>query len=263
MRSLMPFLVLGACLAATRPAWANPPLFKDQAQLFQLDTVRQINQELKEIDDELRQKVTIETYSKVPKSFLTTLLKRKPDFGEWAKKRAGRSGLYVLICTESTPADIHIVARGDLQRAFPPAVCQELSNRLGDALSSGQNDQGLVEAVTWVRQNLTDNFGPPPVFPWAGVFEVLLPILGIWLGILVLRAVLWAQSRSPLQAAAVGAAGSLPVAWFAALANGRLRELFASSPTLPLRLEEGTGGGHSDQDFPEDMASPHAEATKK
>jgi hypothetical protein len=219
---------------------ARAPQVKDDAQLFQTSTLSQANQEIKALEEQFHQKLVIETYKKVPKSFLTTWLKKKPDFGEWAKKHAGRSGLYVLICTESTPADIRILARGDMQRAFSPDLCQELTNRFGQELSAGRNDQGLLDTVASIRKNLTANLGPPPVFPWTGVFEIMLPILGIWLAILVLRAVvLRAESRLASPApAGFGDAGSLPVAWFGALAKGRLRELFASradhpSPKMP------------------------------
>ncbi len=238
---------------------ARAPQVKDDAQLFQTSTLSQANQEIKALEEQFHQKLVIESYKKVPKSFLTTWLKKKPDFGEWAKKHAGRSGLYVLICTESTPADIRILARGDLQRAFPPEVCQELKDQIGNALRSGQNDRGLLEAVASVRKNLTENLGPPPAFPWSGIFELLLPILGIWLGILVLRAVvLRAESRlaSPMPAA-FGDAGSLPVAWFSALANGRLRDLFASraeesSPKVPPLEQSSESAQNNTASLPEE-----------
>jgi hypothetical protein len=251
---------LFAGLMTAGPAGALPPSVKDQAQLFQAKTVEQANLEIKKIDAQFHQKLVIETYSRIPKSFLTTWLKKKPDFGEWAKKHAGRSGLYVLICTETAPADIRILARGDMQGVFPAEVCQKLQNQLGAALASGQNDQGLTEAVSSIWRNLNDNFSAPPTFPWPGVFGVLLPILGIWLGILLFRAiVLRSESRSatPLPADFANA-GSLPVAWFSALANGRLRELFASRPgaVTPKKPSEA----RPSESPPEDLAALHTQA---
>jgi hypothetical protein len=249
-----------AALLAVGSASARTPVVKDQARLFQLETVQQANQEIKKIEEQFHQKLVIETYSRIPTGFLTTLLKKKPDFGEWAKKHAGRWGLYILICSETNPPDIRIMARGDMQRAFSPEVCQDLQNQLAGDLSRGQNDQALLEAVSSVRRNLNENFIPPAPFPWGGVIGVLLPILGIWLGILLFRATVFraeSRSASPLPADFAESA-SLPVAWFSALANGRLRELFASRPVA--NPPTPTSEPHPSEGTTQNLAALHSEA---
>jgi hypothetical protein len=91
----------------------------------------------------------------------------------------------------------------------------------------------VSDSPVWARspraQRASQTAAPAPPFPWIAVLETVGPILGIWLGTVLLRRTREKKEPGP----APSEIASLPVAWFTAMSGlfeRRQRQLKTAPP---------------------------------
>jgi hypothetical protein len=206
--SLVSILLIG-WLAAGTSAAALAPGVRDEAGYFKPQTVQKANEEIKDLQRELHKDLLIETFKTVPADKVKAVrgmgrATREDFFARWADERAraeGVDGVYVLMCKSPPWTQVSLGPVTD-DSLFPESDRQRLAEMLANRWSSRHYDQELLDAIGFVRIRVNNNLNnpSPPQDSWNGLVLVwiILGILGMWLVIGVLRALVSYLGREPV-----------------------------------------------------------------
>jgi len=178
-----------AGLLAVNPLAAAPPAIRDGAHLFSAEAVKKAEARIADLHRRFGKHLVIESFQSIP-WYKRLFLSKDPDAycAELAKKRADSSGpnsIYVLICQEPLPLRVEVAAGSKLrEKGFTASDTDSLRERLLARFRQGHFDDGLQEAIPFVRNTLDANleeWGPPPEpFPWEGVLATIAIMVGFW-----------------------------------------------------------------------------------
>jgi uncharacterized membrane protein YgcG len=188
-------LLAGACLLSGAPAQAADSFVRDEAGFFSPAALARAEEQIREIHRASNQDVLIETVAalsaeqeKERKYQGTTQF-----FSQWAKERVAAAecdGIYILICRE--PQFIQVNAGSEAEKAFPSAVRAELRRTLSRQFDKKHNDDGLLDAVGFIRSRLQPESRPARSAYWLWPVLIILGLLLAWVAIGVVRKVLGA-----------------------------------------------------------------------
>jgi uncharacterized membrane protein YgcG len=199
------------------PAQAAVAEVRDEAHFFSADAVTQASETIKEIKQQYKKDLLIETIRQLPdgkrdEASSSDEKVKGRFFANWAVERAraeGVNGIYVLITRE--PGHVEVVVGNQTRTVFPDEERHRLAQVLLTHFKRKEFDEGLLAAVKDVRSVLAKapsaaTAAPVPVHPnrpthnqppprgraggsWLGWLGIGLAIvLGIWLLSAVLRA---------------------------------------------------------------------------
>lgn len=242
-------LSTGLAVAAARAA------VRDRAALFSPGAAQQAEAEIAQTQRAFHVRVVVDAYAAPPGTWLSRLSlgraramdagARDRYFAQLAARWAPPGSVYVFICTEPAPVQVHVVGGhgSDVARAFGPADCAELRQRILSLLAEHRPDEALLEAATFVRQTAASHRGAEPAedaLTWTVVLEGALLLVGVWLLLEAARA--FRRGHGPLlgeaPTEALGLGGSILSGLFALLA-GPLR---ASNPPLSASCSRDSAG---------------------
>jgi hypothetical protein len=185
--------VVGCWLTGGIALAAEPAVVLDGAQFFSREAVQQAQEAMQALQDRYQKDLVIETFARPPLLARTVHNlnndeQRERYVANWARRlshKAGADGIYVLICQD--PLEVQVVAGRRVRgKAFRSRDGLQLAALLKSELQEGHADEGLREAVQFVRRTVQANLGlseePPAPFPWAAVVLPMLVLLGVWLG---------------------------------------------------------------------------------
>jgi hypothetical protein len=206
--ALVSILLIG-WLAVVAQAAVLEPGVRDEAGYFKPQTVQKANEEIKDLQRELHKDLVIETFKTVPADKVKAVkgmsrAAREDFFARWADERAraeGVDGVYVLLCKSPPFTQVSLGPETD-DRLFPDADRQRLAELLANHWSSRHYDQDLLDAVGFVRIRLNNNINnpSPPQDSWNGLrlLWIVLGLVGLWVVIAVLRALVSYLGREPV-----------------------------------------------------------------
>jgi hypothetical protein len=218
--ALMPGLLVGWLVAAGPAAPAGE--VKDDAGLFRPETVTRANEEIQELERQCGKQLVIHTVAGVPEGHdkaVSGMRRREKDkfFTDWAEERARDNhvdGVFVLVC--KSPAYAKAVLSGDTdERLFPRDERDDLEKRLTPKAQGQGADPDLLEAIGHVRVTMRDNKNAAaagPALSWPVVLGLIGGLFGLWLVILVVRAVLAAMGKLPAEPLHEGPPAPTPTA---------------------------------------------------
>lgn len=131
---------------------------KDEAHFFSVDAVSEADQVIRQINTRHHRDLLIETIPSVPPDVHVPEQPqdRERFFEEWTNKRAaerGVNGVYVLIC--KNPSHLQAaVGNATAERLFTHSDRDELAKRMLTALKAHEYDQGLLNGVHFVQQQM-------------------------------------------------------------------------------------------------------------
>ena len=164
-RSFMPAVVLGWLLVGG-PATAAVPEIKDDAHFFKAETLAKANNVVRQIHDEFKQDLVIETFptppggaEKAKQLKEMTAAEREKFFANWLRERARDErigGVYVLICR--SPGHVEVGTGLNTEaKAFTAANRDHLKKIIFDRLKENEPDKGLIDAVEYARDTMKAN----------------------------------------------------------------------------------------------------------
>jgi uncharacterized membrane protein YgcG len=222
-RTLAAVALLGLLVSAGR-AHALTPGVRDEADFFKPATVTRANEVIKEVKQKYKKDLLVETFRHVPEGERQEATSSDRDvkarfFADWAERRAreeGVNGIYVLITRD--PGHVEVAVGNHTRTVFPDEDRRRLVQILLSHFKEKEYDEGLLEAVRYVRQALaaepTTGRAAVPVgldapglphqpggadgarwglWPWLGIGLAVL--LGIWLLSAVVRALAGAGAQ--------------------------------------------------------------------
>src|SRR5215471_1755851 len=153
------------------------------------DVVADINRQIEEIHTRYGLDLCIESYAAVPANRAPELkhLGESKFFPMWAEERAlasGADGLYILVC--NSPRHLEVVAGTDALGAFDKRPRDKVRKALVHKLDRNRNE-ALQDAVTAVRDHLASKEEAAKRGGWLWLVWVMLAILGLWLGVALVR----------------------------------------------------------------------------
>src|SRR5205809_5373766 len=159
----IPGIVTAWALAGGSASAALTPEVKDDAGIFKKETIKQANQEIKQLKDLYKEDLLIETYKEIPADRKGEYSKEQKNefFQKWARDRAkaaGVNGVYMLICMEPEHLQIEV---GDQtqKKAFTIADRNELGKRMLPKLKDKEYDRALLDAVNFVESKMSAHLG--------------------------------------------------------------------------------------------------------
>jgi hypothetical protein len=195
---------------------------QDHAGMFHADAVIKAREAIQRFRSEYHRDLFIETFDQVPaadrkrvNSFWSR--QRERYFADWAATRAktiGIDGVYVLIC-EHPKQVVVLVYPNTPEQEFTEENAQELRKRLERGLPKSPDD-ALSDAVAFVRNTVKDNLevraGDASSIRYENIVAVIAGIVGFWLLLSLVRAVLHRAGGS-----GDAAHGSLTAGFFGAM----------------------------------------------
>jgi hypothetical protein len=165
-RSLPP-LALFAWLVLAGPAVAIAPEIKDDGKFFSADAIKKANEEIRDIERKYERDLLIETFPTVPdnqadKVKAMSREDRENFFRKWAEKRAQDvvvNGVYILVCRD--PAHVQVAVTDRVRLLFDTEVVKRLVQMLIAKFREKRFDDGLAEAVKFVRAKLAEASAKP------------------------------------------------------------------------------------------------------
>src|SRR5262249_4084650 len=219
--------LLGLAACSSR-GQALTPRVRDGAGFFSPETVKRADEVIREVKHSDHKDLLVETFRHAPEGEQKEATSSDPKvkarfFADWAVRRAraeGVNGIYVLITRE--PGHVEVAVGNHTRSVFPDEDRHRLTRILLDHFKKKQYDEGLIEAVRYVRSTLASktrthvaaaaDWEQPrqshqpggagwSLWRWLGIGLAVL--LGVWL----LTAVIRALSGVAAQPAAGGYAG--------------------------------------------------------
>ena len=126
--------------------------------LFRSDAVNEADQIIRQINSRHQRDVLVETIPSVPSDMQVPqqAQERTRFFEQWADRRAsqqGVNGVYVLIC--KNPSHLQAaVGNATAQRLFTVSDRDELGRRMVAAFKAHEYDQGLLNGVRFIEQQM-------------------------------------------------------------------------------------------------------------
>ena len=160
-RSLVAVALLAVIMMWPVAASAGVHQLWDEAHLFKLETLDQVNATLQQISDRFDKDLMIETFASIPDDFKQRYTDQERDkfYEGWAISEArqlGINGILVLITGE--PRHLHVVVGYDTRKlAFTLADKDELVTLLTTAFRAKQYDAGMTAAAKFVQDRMTRN----------------------------------------------------------------------------------------------------------
>jgi uncharacterized membrane protein YgcG len=135
---------------------------RDEAGFFKPQTVAQANEVIKEIKQRYKKDLLVDTVRHVPEGKRREATSPDTDvkarfFADWAIGRAreeGVNGIYVLITRE--PGHVEVVVGNHTRTVFPDEDRRHLEHILLAHFREKEYDEGLLEAVRYVRSALAN-----------------------------------------------------------------------------------------------------------
>src|SRR6266566_1339303 len=159
----IPGIVTAWLLAAGSASAALTPEVKDDAGIFKKETIKQANEEIKQLKDLYKKDLLIETYKEIPADKKASYSEESKNrfFQQWALERAksaGVNGVYVMICM--SPPHLQVEVGHETQKkAFTTEDRDELVKRLQAKFKSKEYDRGLLDAVNFVESKMSAHLG--------------------------------------------------------------------------------------------------------
>jgi len=159
-----------AALPTTQPADASANGVRDEAKLFQPDAIRQAEDVIRQIKQDHKRDLLIETYPKIagaPEGPGEEQARNR-FYTDWIIKRGQAlqvRGMMVLIVME--PPHLQIFVGTSTQQLFTRADQVDLQRKLADALKQKHYDDGLVKTAEFVKERMDRNAGNAPPGPAA------------------------------------------------------------------------------------------------
>ena len=161
-----------SALAAALLAWplsarAATAGVHDEAGFFSPDAIAKADELIKDIKRDAQKELVIETFKSAPTDKRDEPNSADPKvkdrfFDDWAVRQAQDeqvNGIYVLICKE--PPYIKPAVGNQTRREFSDEDRNRLGEILVDRFKKKEYDDGLLEAVRFVRSSLKDANGRP------------------------------------------------------------------------------------------------------
>lgn len=154
-------VLLGAL--ALQPATSSAGLHQvwDEAHLFKLETLDQVNASLQQINERFDKDLMIETYASIPDDFKQryTDQEREKFYDGWAiaeGRQLGVNGILILITGE--PRHLHVVVGYETRKvAFTLADKDELVTLITNSFRNKDYDAGIAAGVKFVHDRMTRN----------------------------------------------------------------------------------------------------------
>jgi uncharacterized protein len=162
LRFMVP-LVLAGWLGSGAEALAAVPRVNDEAKMFSAESVEKANQKIKQIADQFRVDLLIETLPGIPANLQERYKQqgKAEFFRRWADERAavaGVKGIYILITKQ--PAHLQIeVDKATRKAAFTLDDRNRLVGQMTDRLRKRKPDEALLEAANFVYSTLQAHGG--------------------------------------------------------------------------------------------------------
>jgi uncharacterized membrane protein YgcG len=159
--SVLTVALLAAFIAWPARASAGEHQVWDEAHLFKLDTLDQVNATLQQINERFDKDLMVETFASIPDDFKQryTDQDREKFYDGWAiaeARQLGINGILILITGE--PRHLHVVVGYDTRKvAFTLADRDELVSQLTAAFRTKQYDAGIVAGAKFVHDRMTKN----------------------------------------------------------------------------------------------------------
>jgi uncharacterized membrane protein YgcG len=155
-RSVAVSVMIMALAVATRTA-AIAPEVRDQGMFFTADTIKQANEEIRDLMRKYERDLLVETFVTVPENQKEKVRKMSREekhefFRSWANERVQTNvvnGVYILVCADPTYVRLEITAR--VRSAFDKAAIDKLNEALLKRFEMKQFDEGLLAAIKVVR----------------------------------------------------------------------------------------------------------------
>jgi uncharacterized membrane protein YgcG len=136
---------------------AVAPEIKDSGKFFSAEAVKKANKEIRELAKKHDRDLLIETFTTIPGEQAERVKNMSPEerakfFRNWATDRAETAvvhGVYILVCREPAFLEIIVTAKG--RQAFDSQSFQKLRTLLLAAFREKRYDEGLQNAVEFVR----------------------------------------------------------------------------------------------------------------
>jgi Trypsin-like peptidase domain/TPM domain len=144
------------------PQRAPDALLKDEAKLFSDEAVKKVTEELRDIAKKYRREVIVETYPTVPAKDVDrvkdmTREERNKYFRNWATQRLhseGINGVLILICKNPSHLEVEFSER--VRSIFSAKDTKQIIELLVGKFRDKQFDEGLLDALQYVRDKLAD-----------------------------------------------------------------------------------------------------------
>ncbi len=174
-RLLAAAMLLGFFAAA---ASAAPPKVKDEAKLFNDETVREANALMATIDKEYKREVVVETFKAPPAARKAEWDKNKRDstfvrrfFRDWADERFranGVNGVYVLMYRESPRGYQVVVHSGEKtkQKDFTDQDAHDAEAAMAESMRRENDNKALLDGLKFVQTQMEANqrkVAAPPI----------------------------------------------------------------------------------------------------
>jgi hypothetical protein len=147
----------GDKLVPPRPATA---LIKDDGHFFSPEVVKKATEEIRDIARKSDRDLIIETYAHVPEDDIEKVKamdreERDRYFRDWAAKRIKSEAINgVLILVSKEPRHLQVLCPPRLRSVFSEKDAQKLSEILLAKFRAKEYDEGLMEAIRFVREKL-------------------------------------------------------------------------------------------------------------
>ena len=150
--------VLLTALVFAGPTIAVAPEIRDGGKFFSAEASKKANKEIREIAKKYDRDLLIETFATIPGDQAERVKgmsheERAKFFRNWATDRAESAvvhGVYILVCREPAFLEIIITAKG--RQAFDSQSFEKLRTLLLTAFREKRYDEGLQNAVDFVRE---------------------------------------------------------------------------------------------------------------
>ena len=154
------FVLLGMVGFAGHLAHALTAAVRDEANFFKPETVTQANEIITEIRQKYKKDLLVDTLRDVPAAERQQATSADPSvkgrfFADWAVRRAreeGVNGIYVLITR--APGHVEVAVGNTTRMVFPDEERHQLTQILLSHFKKKEYDEGLLEAVRFVRSTL-------------------------------------------------------------------------------------------------------------
>jgi uncharacterized membrane protein YgcG len=141
-------------------ALAVAPEIKDDAKFFSPDAIKKANKEIHDIARKFKKDFLVETFTTVPgdqaaRVKAMTNAEREQFFGNWASDRADAAvvnGVYLMVCKD--PAHLQVIIAGNGGDVMDGLFKKKLRDQLLASFRNKKFDEGLLEAVSTVRDRL-------------------------------------------------------------------------------------------------------------
>jgi hypothetical protein len=154
--------ILAAWLVPAGPAHAVfPPSIKDEGKFFKPETLDKANKKIREIYENYKKDVVIETIASLTADQETKLKEEGKEkfFAKFALDRAralGVNGIYIILCKKPTHLQVHMDP-GTQKKAFTAGNRRALIDKIVALFKEEKFDEGLLAGLDVIDSALKAN----------------------------------------------------------------------------------------------------------